>query len=235
MRKCWFQTCSSLGISHTHTTVLWPFFPERPRWAGGRRELLDFMMQPRINGGRHVDHPAGRHSIRTNQWPPLPSRHIFYTPDAFLLPNQQCQSTEGNISKYVLGIYVNMSFFSNHSLSSAFTLVWQSCRCTNTREQISWRRTWSRRSLRPVVTRWRSSTARGHSSPATMTDWKLSANRNGSGDWRRNSVVSNVEWPCGHWCRITMWYDHVVSGVEWPCGITMWSLMWNGHVVTGVE
>jgi len=29
-----------------------------------------------------TDHPAGRHSIRTNQCPPSPSPHIFYGPDA---------------------------------------------------------------------------------------------------------------------------------------------------------
>jgi len=38
-------------------------------------------MQGRINGGRHTDHPAGRHSIQTNQCPPPPSP-IFYRPDA---------------------------------------------------------------------------------------------------------------------------------------------------------
>jgi len=31
------------------------------------------MVQGKINRGRHRDHPAGRHSIRTNQCPRLPS------------------------------------------------------------------------------------------------------------------------------------------------------------------
>jgi len=44
-----------------------------PGWAGARRELMDFMVQGKINRGRHTDHPAGRHSIRTNQCPPPPS------------------------------------------------------------------------------------------------------------------------------------------------------------------
>ena len=48
-----------------------------PRWASARRELLDFMMQGKINRGRHTDHPAGRHSIRTNQCPPPPSPHFL--------------------------------------------------------------------------------------------------------------------------------------------------------------
>jgi len=54
-------------------------FPGPPRWAGARRELLDFMVQGKINWGRHTDHPAGCHSIRTNQCLPPPSPHIFYT------------------------------------------------------------------------------------------------------------------------------------------------------------
>ena len=40
------------------------------------------MVQGKINRGRHTDHTAGRHSIRTNQCLPLPSLHIFYRPDA---------------------------------------------------------------------------------------------------------------------------------------------------------
>jgi len=65
------------------TTVLQTFFPGSPRWAGARRELLDFMVQGNLNRGRHTDHPAGRHSIQTNQCPPPPSPHIFYRPDVF--------------------------------------------------------------------------------------------------------------------------------------------------------
>jgi len=51
-------------------------------WAGARRELIDFMVQLNINRGRHTDHPAGRHSIRTNQCPSPPSPHFFYRSDA---------------------------------------------------------------------------------------------------------------------------------------------------------
>jgi len=56
----------------TTTTTLRPFFPGPPGWAGARRELLDFMVQGKINRGRHTDHPAGCHSIWTNQCPPPP-------------------------------------------------------------------------------------------------------------------------------------------------------------------
>ena len=65
--------------NHNHFMVL---FPGPPRWASARRELLDFMVQGEINRGRHTDHPARRHSIRTNQCPPPPSPHFFYRPEA---------------------------------------------------------------------------------------------------------------------------------------------------------
>jgi len=55
---------------HNRFTAL---FLEPPGWAGARRELLDFMVQEKINRGRHTDHPAGHHSILTNQCPPPPS------------------------------------------------------------------------------------------------------------------------------------------------------------------
>ena len=56
-------------------------FPEPPAWASARRELLDYMVQGKINIVRHTDNPAGRHPIRTNQCPP-PLSPIFYRPDA---------------------------------------------------------------------------------------------------------------------------------------------------------
>jgi len=38
-----------------------------------QQRTSDFMLQGKINRGRHIDHPAGRHSTRTNQFPPPPS------------------------------------------------------------------------------------------------------------------------------------------------------------------
>jgi len=60
---------------------LWP-----SGWAGARRELLDFMVQGKINRGRHTDHLAESYSIWTNHYPPPPSP-IFYRPEA--LPAMQ--------------------------------------------------------------------------------------------------------------------------------------------------
>jgi len=73
-----------------------PFFPGPPGTAGARIELLDFMVQRKTNRGRHIDYPAGCHSIRTNQCPPPPSPHFFKGRMSFLPPNQQCQSNDGN-------------------------------------------------------------------------------------------------------------------------------------------
>jgi len=74
------------AVPHTHTHHTHNRFtalsPGPPGWAGARRELLDFMVQGKINRGRHTDHLAGCHSIRTNQCLPPPSPHIFYRPDA---------------------------------------------------------------------------------------------------------------------------------------------------------
>ena len=75
---------------HNHLTAL---FPGPPGWAGARREPLVFMVQGKINRGRHNDHPAGHNSIRTKQCPPLSP--IFTGRMPFLLLNQQCQITEG--------------------------------------------------------------------------------------------------------------------------------------------
>jgi len=62
---------------HHHHNRFTALFPGPPRWAGARRVLLDFVVQGKINRGRHTDHPAGRHSIRTNQCLPPPSPHVF--------------------------------------------------------------------------------------------------------------------------------------------------------------
>jgi len=77
--------------THHHNRFTAPS-PGPPGWAGVRREPMDFMVQGKINRGRHTDHPAGRHSIQTNQCPPPPSP-IFYRPDA--LP-----ATQPTVSKH---------------------------------------------------------------------------------------------------------------------------------------
>jgi len=70
----WNLACSiliSLATDHYHNRFTALFSGPSTR-AGARSELLDFMVEGKINGGRHTDHPAGRHFIRTNQCPPPP-------------------------------------------------------------------------------------------------------------------------------------------------------------------
>jgi len=69
------------------------------------------VVQGKINRGRHTDQPAGRHSIRTNQCPPLPSPIFFTGRMPFLPPNHQRQSTEGTQKKHNYnGIYLCICF-----------------------------------------------------------------------------------------------------------------------------
>jgi len=96
-----FQGLLTITITphHSRFTAL---FPGPPGSAGARRELLDFTVQGKINRGRHTDHPAGRHSIRTNQCPPPPSPIFFTGRMPFLPPNQQCQ----NIKALIINLHV---------------------------------------------------------------------------------------------------------------------------------
>jgi len=85
---------SRLTTTTSHHNRLTALFPGPPGWAGAGRELLDFIVQGKFSRGRHTDHPAGYHSIRTNQCPPPPSPSLFYRPDA--LP-----ATQPTVSKHL--------------------------------------------------------------------------------------------------------------------------------------
>jgi len=74
---CWY----SCRTHTTTTTVLYGPFSGTTRVSRCQKRT-DFMMQGKINRGRHTDTLAGRHCIQTNQCPPPPSPHIFYRPDA---------------------------------------------------------------------------------------------------------------------------------------------------------
>jgi len=75
---------TTVPAEHTHTQPFYGPFSGTTlvSWCQKRtRELLDFMVQGKINRGRHIDQPVWRHSIRAKQCPPPPSP-IFYMPDA---------------------------------------------------------------------------------------------------------------------------------------------------------
>ena len=78
---------------HTHTTILRPFFRDHPGEPVPEEDFWTLWCKGRLTEA-DIDHPAGCHSIRTNQCPPPPSP-IFTGRMPFLSPNQQCQSTEG--------------------------------------------------------------------------------------------------------------------------------------------
>ena len=60
----------------TTTTVLRPFFRDHPGEPVPEENFWTSCLQGKIKRGKHTDHPAGRHSIRTNQCPPPPSLHV---------------------------------------------------------------------------------------------------------------------------------------------------------------
>ena len=97
-------------------------FPGPPGWASARRELLDFMVQGKINRGRHNDHPTGRHSIWTNQCP-LPPSPIFYRPDA--LP--AAQLTVSKHWRHLAHLVKSMSFQNHRFRGSCQVDVSQFC------------------------------------------------------------------------------------------------------------
>ena len=74
--------------THNRFTAL---FPWPLGWAGARKELLDFVVQGKINRGRHTNHPAGRHSIRTNQCPPPPCSHWLTREPIYLSHGGLCR------------------------------------------------------------------------------------------------------------------------------------------------
>ena len=114
--------CSLLNNEHRmitttqpHHNRLRPFFRDPPRWASARRELLDFMVQGKTNRGRHTNHPARRHFIRTNHPP------IFYRLDA--LP--AAQPTVSNHWRHRMITVETTSHQERHSTgSAAHTFCW---------------------------------------------------------------------------------------------------------------
>jgi len=78
-----------------------PFFRDHPGELVP--ELLDFMVQEKINRGRHTNHPAGRHSIRTNQCPPPPCSPFFYRMDALPAAQPTASKHQKATSAFGLG------------------------------------------------------------------------------------------------------------------------------------
>jgi len=80
------QKCDSTPPCHNRFTALFPGPPS------ARRELLDFMVQGKINRGRHTDHPTGHRSIRTNQCPPPPFQILLQAGCPFCRPTNSVKA-----------------------------------------------------------------------------------------------------------------------------------------------
>ena len=80
--------------NHHHNHHFTALFPGPPGWASARRELLDFMVQGKINRGRHTDHPAWRHSIRTNQCPLHQPPHFLHSGCPSCRPTNSVKASE---------------------------------------------------------------------------------------------------------------------------------------------
>jgi len=68
-----------------------------------RRELLDFMVQEKINRGRYTNHPAGCYSIWTNQY--LHHPPFFTGRMPFLPPNLSVKALKALKVIILLPIY----------------------------------------------------------------------------------------------------------------------------------
>ena len=100
--KHWRQYIVHFTSHHNRFMAL---FPGQPGWAGARRELLDFMVQGKINRGKHTNHPAGCHSIPTNQCPPPSSPYSFLQTGC-----PSCRPTNSVKALYILQHYTIVRF-----------------------------------------------------------------------------------------------------------------------------
>jgi len=76
-------------MDQRYTTVLHPFFRNHPGEPVPEENFWTLWCKGKLT-------QADTLTIQTNQYPPAPFPRIFYRADAFLPPNQQRQSTEGN-------------------------------------------------------------------------------------------------------------------------------------------
>jgi len=76
--ECRFSWKMAVTHTYNHFTAL---FQDHPGEPVPEEKFGDFVVQGKINRGRYADHPAGCHSIWTEQCPPPPSP-ILYRQDA---------------------------------------------------------------------------------------------------------------------------------------------------------
>jgi len=97
--------CMTAQRTHTHTRPFYGPFSGTTRVSRCQKKSSSGLYSAREdNRGRHTDHPAGRHSIRTNQHSPPSSPPFFTGRMPFLPPNQKCQSTEGKYDSIAVNV-----------------------------------------------------------------------------------------------------------------------------------
>jgi len=97
---------------YINTLLFLSFFRDHPGEPVPEENFWTFMVQRKINTGRHTEHPTGRHSIRTNQCPPPPSDYdkvikngIFCIRKPDLVCRQKCTASNINRKATARDIY----------------------------------------------------------------------------------------------------------------------------------
>ena len=88
-------------MSHTHnTTRLTALYPALPGWAGTRKvKPIWILLKQETVSGSGISWAIWKSAPRSSQiTTPAPHCSVFTGRMPFLPPNQQCQSTEGNVS-----------------------------------------------------------------------------------------------------------------------------------------
>ena len=98
------------SIQHTHThTRLMALCPGLPSWAGTRKvKPIWILLEQETVSGSGISWAICKSAPRSRQITmPAPHYSVFFTGRMpFLSPNQQCQSTEGTLLFFFLGMWI---------------------------------------------------------------------------------------------------------------------------------
>ena len=98
--------CLSLRCTHTQA-FYGPFSGTLP----ARIELLNFLVQGKINRGRHTNHLAGHHSIWTNQCPPPPSPPVLQAGCPSCCPTNRIKALKADVGLKIFPTLQKVSLF----------------------------------------------------------------------------------------------------------------------------
>ena len=97
--------------THTHTHTFNGPFPRLPRSARTRKvKPIWILLKQETVSGSGISWAICKSAPRSRQiTTPAPHNSVFYRPDAFLMPNQQRQSTEGTTQRSAHKYHVQFS------------------------------------------------------------------------------------------------------------------------------